>query len=364
MTYTSKLLRAIRISAVSITEGAVLAGATAGLCASAIAATPSQQQAIVQHGVGGPDILKLETVPTLDPQSGEILIRVYAAAINPVDWKRRIGEGDYAPDPTGLPGMIPGGDVAGVVEKAGSGVTGLKVGDPVFAVIPRNAHRLNGGYAQFAIAPIDTTVAKPGNVTYLQAAGLGIAAVTGVRAVMVTGVAKGQRVLVTGASGGVGSAAVQAAKARGAYVIGTASGRREEYLRSIGVDEFIDYTTGNFEDKVQGVDVVIDTVGDDTADRAFRTIRKHGNYISVAARNIESKCAAAEVKCASRGNAHLVGRPVFEEVGRLAATGQLNVHLDKVFPLAEAGEAQRYSEQGRTQGKIGLIVDPQNADRK
>jgi len=303
-------------------------------------------------------------VPVPEPRQGEVLIRVYAAAINPVDWKRRIGQGDYVPDPSGLPAAIPGGDVSGVVEQVGGGVTHFKVGDPVFAIVPRDSKRLNGGYAQYAAAPVDTVVAKPKDVTYAQAAGLGIAAVTGVRAVMVTNVSKGQRVLITGASGGVGNAAVQAAKARGAYVIGTASGRRREYLRSIGVDEFIDYTQGNFEEKVQNVDVVIDTVGGDTAERTFKTIKRGGHFVSVAARNIEAQCAAAGVTCAPRGNAHLAGRQVFDEVGRLASAGKLNVYIDKTFPLAQAGAAQTYSEQGRTQGKISLIVDARHAEQK
>jgi NADPH:quinone reductase-like Zn-dependent oxidoreductase len=328
------------------------------------AATPSHQQAIVQHGVGGPEVLRLDNVPVLAPENGEVLIRVYAAAINPVDWKRRKGGGDYAMDPNGLPVMIPGGDVAGVVEKVGPGVTELKVGQPVFALLAREPKRLNGGYSQYAIAPAANVMPKPKSFTYAQAAGLGIATVTGVRVVVDTKVSKGQRVLITGASGGVGTIAVQAAKARGAYVIGTASGRRAEFLRSIGVDEFIDYTKGNFEDKVKDVDVVIDTVGADTTDRAFKTIKRGGHFVSVATRNYDAKCAAAGVTCPARFNAFQVGRPIFEEVGKLADSGKLNVYIDMSFPLAQAGDAQTYSEQGRTQGKISLIVDPLNADRR
>jgi NADPH:quinone reductase-like Zn-dependent oxidoreductase len=340
------------------------AGLVATLFSTWSIATPSQQQAIVQHGIGGPEVLKLETVPVLAPGKGEVLIRVYAAAINPVDWKRRIGEGDYAPDPNGLPISIPGGDVAGIVEQLGAGVTQLRVGEPVFAVLPRNTKRLNGAYSQYALAPAENVMPKPKNVTYAEAAGLGTAAVTAVRALFDTNVQKGQRVLITGASGGVGSSAVQAAKARGAYVIGTASGRREEYLRSLGIDEMIDYTQGNFEDKVKNVDVVIDTVGGDTTDRAFKTIKKGGNFISVATRHLEAKCAAAGVKCPARFNAFEVGRPVFEEVSALADSGKLNVYIDKSFPLAQAAEAQLYSEQGRTQGKISLVVDAEHANQK
>lgn len=338
--------------------------AAALLATLAGAATPPRQQAIVQHGVGGPEVLKLESAPIPVPDKDEVLIRVYAAAINPVDWKRRKGEGDYAMDPQGLPIMIPGGDVAGIVEQLGAGVTELKVGQPVFALLPRDAKRLNGGYAQFATAPVGNVMPKPKSFTYAQAAGLGIATVTGVRVVVDTKVAKGQRVLITGASGGVGTIAVQAAKARGAYVIGTASGRRAEFLKSLGVDEFIDYTQGNFEDKVKNVDVVIDTVGEDTTIRAFKTIKKGGYFVSPAARNFDTQCKEAEVICPPRFNAFQVGRPVFEEVGRLADSGKLNVFVDKTFPLAQAGDAQVLSEAGRTQGKIILIVDPAHANEK
>jgi NADPH:quinone reductase-like Zn-dependent oxidoreductase len=124
------------------------------------------------------------------------------------------------------------------------------------------------------------------------------------------------------------------------------------------------YPQGNFEDKVHDVDVVIDTVGADTTDRAFKTIKKGGNFVSVAYRNIAAKCAAAGVNCPARFNAFQVGRPVFEEVGRLADSGQLSVYIDKSFPLAEAAQAQLYSEQGRTQGKISLVVDPAHANEK
>jgi len=330
----------------------------------AIAATPREQRAIVQHGIGGPEVLKFETAGVPEPGKNEVLIRVYAAAINPVDYKRRIGTGDYAPEPAALPTAIPGGDVAGVIEKVGGDVTAFRVGDPVFAVIPRDPKRLNGGYAQFAVATTETVVAKPRNVTFAEAAGLGVAAVTAVRIVSVTKVAKGQRVLVTGAAGGVGSIAVQVAKERGAFVIGTASGRRAEYLRSIGVDQFVDYTKGNFEDQIKDVDVVIDTVGEDTATRAFKTLKKGGHYISVAARGLERQCEAAGFKCPGRGNAQALPREFYDETGRLAGSGKLSLYIDKSFPLAQAADAQVYSEQGRTQGKISLVVDAENANRK
>ncbi len=352
--YVTALMRSILLAG--------LAGMSIGI---ALAATPTAQKAIVQTGYGGPEILKLQTVPVLEPGAGQVLIRVYAAAINPADWKSRVAPANYSPAAGAPPvASIAGGDVAGVIEKVGSGVTSFKVGDPVFAIIPRIPGLLNGAYSEFAIAPVDTVVLKPKNITYTEAAGLGIATVTGIRAVNVTNVTKGQRVLITGVSGGVGSAALQTAKVKGAYVIGTASARHHDYLRSLGIDEIIDYTKVKFEDQVRNVDVVIDTVGEDTAERSFVTLKKGGMYISVAARNLEPKCAAAGVTCAPRGSAAGVDRSIFEEAASLAGAGKLNVHIDKTFPLAQAAEAQIYGEQGRTQGKISLIVNAAEAGRK
>jgi NADPH:quinone reductase-like Zn-dependent oxidoreductase len=344
----------------------VLPGAALSLCISiALAATPTEQQAIVQTGTGGPEVLKLQTVPVLEPAANEVLIRVYAAAVNPADTKSRTGTSSSRPAPGAtLPSIIAGGDVAGVVEKLGSGVTGLKAGDPVFAIVTHPPGRLNGAYAQFAVASIAAVVPKPRNITFSQAAGLGIAGVTGVRTVVATRVAQGQRVLITGVAGGVGSTAAQAAKARGAYVIGTASAQHNAYLRSIGVDEVIDYTRGKFEEQVRDVDAVIDTVGADTAERAMTSLRKGGMYISVGGHDLDAKCVEAGVICVKGGSAISNDRSVFEEVASLAASGKLKVKIDRSYPLANAAQAQSYSELGHTEGKIVLIVDAAKANTK
>ena len=214
------------------------------------------------------------------------------------------------------------------------------------------------------MAAAANVVAKPRNLTFAQASGLGVAGVTGVRDVTVTKVASGQRVLITGVAGGVGSFAAQTAKARGAYVIGTATAKHNAYLKSIGVDEVIDYSQGRFEDKVKNVDVVIDTVGADTAERAMTTLRKGGVYISNAGGNLDDKCAAAGVVCAPRSSASAAGRNIFEDVSSLAAAGKLKVNIDKSFPLAEAVQAQAYSEAGHAEGKIILVVNARQANRK
>ena len=171
-------------------------------------------------------------MPLPTPAANQVLIHVYAAAVNPADWKAGAPSAD----------QLPGGDVAGLIAALGEGVKGFSVGDPVFGIARRGGGSLNGGYAEYAVAAVANVERKPANITYAEAAGLGIATVTGVRVVEVTEVAKGQRVLITGVSGGVGSAAAQAAKSKGAYVIGTASARHNAYLSSIGVDQVIDYT--------------------------------------------------------------------------------------------------------------------------
>jgi NADPH:quinone reductase-like Zn-dependent oxidoreductase len=348
-------------SALSLTRQALLV-ATLGSCIGvALADTPKEQKAIVQTGTGGPEVLKLQTVPVLEPGEGQVLIRVYAAAVNPTDWETRSAKPGYA---AVGPVVIPGGDVAGVVEKLGSSVTAPAVGTPVFAVVARAADPLNGGYSQFATAAIANVVPKPPNMTYAEASGLGIATITGVRNVIETKVSAGQRVLITGIAGGVGSAAAQAAKAKGAYVIGTASARHNDYLKSIGVDEVVDYTQVKFEDKVKNVDVVIDTVGSDTAERALTTLKKGGFYISVAARGLDAKCAAAGVTCVGRMSASVVPRSVYEEVASLATSGKLKVNVEKTFPLDQAALAQAVGAQGHTEGKIVLIVDGAKAERK
>ena len=316
------------------------------------AAPPKEQQAIVQKA--GSDALQLQTVPVPTPAANEVLIRIYAAAVNPADWKSGAPSDD----------RIPGGDVAGVVAALGEGVTGFSRGDPVFGIAARRRDVLNGAYAEYAVAAVGNVVQKPPNMTYAQAAGLGIATVTGVRVVDDTEVAKGQRVLITGVAGGVGSAAAQAAKARGAYVIGTASARHNAYLRSIGVDQVIDYTKVEFETQVGHVDAAIDTVGGQTAIRAMSTLPRGAPFASTGAHDLDAQCSAAGLNCAPYRSAADVARRIYEEVASLASAGKLEVNIDKSFPLANASEAQAYSMAGHAEGKIVLLVDAAHAERR
>jgi NADPH:quinone reductase-like Zn-dependent oxidoreductase len=323
---------------------------------------PIEQMAIVQSGHGGPEVLKLQSVPILEPAMGQVLVKVYAAGVNPVDWKIREGRGR---PPSSSP-IIPGFDVAGVVVKVGPGVTSIKVGEAVVGRVGPVDEGINGGYAHFALAAVADIVAKPGQLTYPEAAGIGVAGGTAERMIERTQVTRGKRVLITGVAGGVGSSAAQIAKARGAYVIGTASARHSAYLKSIGVDEVIDYTQGNIAGKAKDIDVVLDTVGADTLAQVLPTLKKGGILQSVAGSALAEQCAAAAVTCINNGPPGPGDRTygqLLAEITRLVRSGQFNIHVDRTFPLEQAADAQEFNRQGHTEGKIILIVDAVNASK-
>jgi len=335
------------------------------LCGRVVAAdirVPSEQMAIVQAGNGGPEVLKLRTVPVLKPGAGQVLVRVYAAGVNPVDWKIRMGWG--RPPSSGA--TIPGFDVAGAVAQVGPGVTGFKVGDAIFGRVGPIDGGVNGGYAHYALAAVADIVVKPGKLTFVEAAGIGVAGSTAERMIERTQIMQGTRVLITGAAGGVGSSAAQLAKARGAYVIGTASARHGAYLKSIGVDEVIDYTQGNIADRVKDIDAVLDTVGSDALAQALATLKKGGIMQSVAGSAPADQCLAAAVTCINNGppgpGDRAYGQLLAEIAGRVRS-GQFKIHVDRTFPLEQAADAQEYNRQGHTEGKIILIVDALEAHR-
>jgi NADPH:quinone reductase-like Zn-dependent oxidoreductase len=343
---------------------AVVTTLVASLSVAAQAATPARMQAIVQTGNGGPEVLRLQTVDVPQPGAGQILIRVYAAAVNPIDWKERERASNPPPGVVAPPPgpKIPGLDVAGVVAAIGTGVSGFKVGQPVFSMIGRSAV-LNGGYAEYALAPVANVAAKPTTLTYAQASGLGNAGMTAQIAVDEAGVKAGQRVLITGVAGGVGSSAAQIVKARGAYVIGTASARHAAYLRSIGVDEVIDYTQGNVADQVRNVDVVVDTVGGATAEQSFASLKQGGTFVSVTARSLREKCMPGYVCPPGRGPGVGEGEAL-HVLGALAAAGKFTVNVDQVYPLAQAAAAQEANRDGHTEGKIVIAVNAAQANRR
>nr|WP_035792247.1 NADP-dependent oxidoreductase [Kitasatospora mediocidica] len=317
----------------------------------------SSMRAVVQHTFGGPDVLRVEEVARPEPLPTEVLVRVHAAGINPVDWKTRGGTGMAGI--LGEPPFVLGWDVSGVVEAVGFGVTTLKAGDEVYGMpwFPRAA----GGYAEYVTAPARQFARKPATVGHEVAAAVPLAALTAWQAVVDTAdVRAGQRVLITAAAGGVGHLAVQFAKHLGAHVIATASGGRHAWLKELGADEVIDYHAVRFEDVVRDVDVVIDLVGDDpdrTGTRSLETLRPDGLLVAVPA-GVSTELAEAAAARGVRVTPFLVepDGPALRRIADLIDAGEVSVEVEEVFPLERAAEAHARGESLRTRGKLVLRV--------
>src|SRR5438270_12382654 len=285
------------------------------------------------------------------PQLGEnqLLVKVRAAAVNPVDWKIRGGLGELF----GLkPPLILGCEIAGTVESVGPSRTGssdLAPGDEVYGYLGTHT----GGYAEYVAAPASEVVRKPKQIDFDTAASVPVAALTAWQGIFDHGeLASGQRSLITGASGAVGSMAVQLAKNKGARVIGTGSGRNEEFARKLGADEFIDYKKAKFEEKVRDLDVVFDTVGGDTQERAFQTLKGGGFLVSTVSPPSAEKAKEFGVAVAM---VQMMPKPdQLAEINRLVESGNLKVRVATVLPLAEVKKAHQLSSSGHADGKIIL----------
>jgi NADPH:quinone reductase-like Zn-dependent oxidoreductase len=309
-------------------------------------------KAVRVHNYGGPEVLRFEDAPCPTPGSSELLIRVHAASVNPIDWKIRAGYmKDYIPLP--LP-FIPGWDVSGVVEAVGSGVTKFKKGDEVYARPDVAAHG-SGAYAEYVVAKETETALKPKSIDHVHAATIPVGAVTAWRALFdAAGLKEGQKVLIHGAAGGVGSFAVQLAKWKGAYVIGTASTRNQAFLRQLGVDEPIDYEKARFEDVVHDVDVVFDPIGGDTQKRSWKVLKKGGILVSIVGPPSEGEAVKHGVRSAflsAQGGSSLLA-----ELATLVDSGKIKPIVETVLPLSEAIHAHELSETGHARGKIVLKV--------
>ena len=302
-------------------------------------------KAVLINEYGDNGVVQYIDIDRPEPQAGEVLVKVQAAGVNPVDWKIRSGAGQRMG--LTLPIYL-GGEITGTIEKPGDGVSGLSEGDEVYGIIK------TGGFAEYAVAKAADMVHKPANLDFIQTAAIPLGALTAWQSMFdVAKLAGGQRLLVTNSSGGVGSLAVQLAKAKGAHVTAMASGRNEEYIRGLGVDEFIDYTKQSFEQVVHDMDVVFDTVGADTFERACLTVRKGGFLVtSVAFPKDEAErygIGVERVLC--KPNA---GQLV--SIRELVETGKVKAHVAAVMTLAEVKQAFELSEAGRTRGKIVLQI--------
>ncbi|GAA1560349.1 NADP-dependent oxidoreductase [Kribbella lupini] len=316
----------------------------------------TSMRAVVQHTVGGPDVLSVQQVPRPEPLPTEVRVKVHAAGINPVDWKTRAGAGMAGV--LGDPPFILGWDVSGVVEKVGFGVTTLREGDEVYGMpwFPRAA----GGYAEYVTAPARQFARKPSTVSHEQAAAVPLAALTAWQALVDTAhVESGQRVLIHAAAGGVGHLAVQFAKHLGAHVIGTARANNHEWLTKLGADEVIDYTAVRFEKAVSDADVVVDLVGDlhDTSTRSLDALRAGGLLVAVPAGVSPELAAAAEAK-GRRVTPFLVepDGPALAAIGVLIDSGEVVVEVEEAFELEQVAAAHLRGESNRTRGKLVLRV--------
>ncbi|TDT42497.1 NADPH:quinone reductase-like Zn-dependent oxidoreductase [Streptomyces sp. BK208] len=309
-------------------------------------------RAISQDVLGGPEVLKEVRPARPEPRPNEVLVRVRAAGVNPTDWKHR-ATGAFL----GEPPFVLGWDVSGVVEAVGIGVAAFRPGDEVFGMLSYPFG--HGSHAEYVTAPARTFAHKPTGIDHVQAGALPLVSLTAWQALVERAeLQPGQRVLVHAAAGGVGHVAVQIAKARGAYVIGTASAGKHEFLRSLGADETVDYRETDFARAVKDVDVVLDTIGGDTSLRSLRVLRPGGVVVSILPVGSDEFFEEAD-RLGVRAVRMLVDadRAGMEEIARLVESGKLRATIAQTFPLAEAARAHAQGETGRTTGKLVLVVD-------
>ncbi|MGA5822451.1 NADP-dependent oxidoreductase [Kitasatospora sp. NPDC094028] len=307
-------------------------------------------RAMVQKEFGGPEVLQLVETERPTLRSGEVLVRVEAAGVNPVDLAVRSGAFPLL----GEPPFTIGWDVSGVVEEAGPGAR-YRVGEEVYGMpfFPRAA----GGYAEYVAAPSRQLARKPASLDHVQAAALPLAALTAWQGLVdLAGIGEGQRVLIHRAAGGVGHFAVQIAKARGAYVIALAGEPKHGFLKELGADEVIDYRTTDYTGAVRDVDVVFDSSSENT--RALEVLKPGGTLVSIMEHWNQELAAAIEA--AGRRFAGVSVEPDYaslEAIAALVDAGRIRPHIAATFPLAEAGRAHELVGSGSVQGKVVLTVE-------
>ena len=307
-------------------------------------------KAIQIHEFGGPEVLKFEDAPKPKPQPDEVLIKVFATSVNPVDWKIRKGraKGKF---PVKFP-LIPGWDVSGEIEEVGSNIVNFRKGDEVYS---RPDPAKNGTYAEYVVVKANLVNEKPKSIDHERAAAVPLAGLTAWQALFDHGdLQKGEKVLIQGASGGVGTFAVQFAKWKGAYVIGTASEKNIDFVKQLGADAVIDYKNEKFENKVKDVDLVLDLVGGNVQERSLKVIKKGGRLVTtVQPQNQEE---AKEKNIRIEGFLTQSVPEELEQIKQLIDSGKVKPVVSKIMPLKDAAKAQELSEEGHPRGKIVLQV--------
>jgi NADPH:quinone reductase-like Zn-dependent oxidoreductase len=305
-------------------------------------------KAMVVHEYGGPEVLKLEDVPRPEPKENEILVRVIASGVNPVD--ALIVSGKYAKEfGTHVP-LTPGYDIAGVVEQTGAKITKFKIGDPIYGFV-----LWGGGFAEYAVATEGEAAIKPKSLSYSEAASVPLVVLTAWQALIDAGkLSSGQTVLIHGGSGGVGTMAIQIAKARGGRVIATASTANRDLLKELGADVAVDYTKEKFEDVAKDVDVVLDTVGKDTLTRSYGVVKKGGFIATLVARLDQAELDKRGIRGAS-----ISVKPdanELEQITKLIEAKKIKPVVSQELPLAEATRALQQAATHHTRGKIVLKI--------
>lgn len=309
--------------------------------------TAPTMRAIQVHDYGGPEQLKLEDKPRPEPQAGEALVRVHAAGVNPLDWKIREGAmKSFAP--VTFP-YTPGIEASGVVEAIGSGVTAYAIGQAVYGPVAE------GAYAEYIVVPAEALALKPESLSFAEAAAVPVGLTTAWRTLLDHGnLQAGQRVVIQGAAGGVGLFAVQLAKWKGAEVIGTASPTNLDFVRGLGADLVVDYTTTPLERMVHDVDLVLDGVGAETMLHSLAVLRHGGTLISIAGPPPQAEAQARGVHALmSRGSASVP----FQSLSRLVEEGHLKAFAGRTFPLNAAQQAHEYGQRSHGRGRIVLVVE-------
>lgn len=313
--------------------------------ADACPALPETMRAARIHAAGGPEALRIESVPLPTPGADEVLVRVEYASVNPVDWKLQAA--GRLPFPA-----IPGGDFSGEVVARGEQVRDLACGTRVAGIADPRLR--SGSYAGFVAVAANAVVPRPARMTGPEAAAYPTVAVAAWRFLIATGrVQVGERVLIHGGAGGVGSMLVQLAKAHGAHVIATASARNHDDLKGLGADQVVDYRNARFEEVVDPVNLVIDTVGGKTLARSPAVLRDGGRLITMVGEIPPALCAEGRIACPAVAPWDVATGLAF--VAPLIERGELQVHIERVYPLDEVRLAQETSLAGHVRGKI--VID-------
>jgi NADPH:quinone reductase-like Zn-dependent oxidoreductase len=309
----------------------------------------TNMHAVRIHSFGAPNVLTVEDIPVPEPKPNEIVIRVSAASVNPVDYKIRSGQYPSVKKDQ-LPKVL-GRDVAGVVERIGSRITRFEKGDAVYAMLGRDV----GGYAEYAVATEAEAAPSPISLDFVQAAAVPLAALTAWQGLFDHGgLRAGQRVLIHGGAGGVGHFAIQFAKAKGAWVATTVSADDIDMARRLGADQAIDYKNETFEDAVQDIDLVYDLIAGETQKRSFAVLKDGGAMVSTLQKPDEALATKHNIRAM-----HYMATPnagQLEEIARLIDAGKVKVVIDAIYPLEQAAKAHQHMEHDHIHGKVVLKI--------